>query len=227
MMRRTFWAKRIFHIWLALLPLSLTAQTGISEPFGLLAVATQEEPLWTTWRDLQLEISAGQPVIAHCRVDPHACPPAALQFIAIVNEGNQYEGFARIGHINRAVNFAIRGTNNVLSEEWTSPLATLEIGDGDCKQYAILKYAALNDAGFGFDDLRIVIVEDKSLHRQHAVVAVRNEGRWLVLDNRSSMLLESSEVTKRYVPLTALDWRGVREFIPSQSALKTVSVDSD
>ena len=112
----------------------------------------------------------------------------ARKFIAIVNEGNRYEGLARIGHINRAVNFAIRGTNKAVPEEWTSPLATLERGDGDCKQYAVLKYAALIDAGYAPDVLRIVIVGDKSLHVQHAMVAVRNEGRWLFLNNRSLML---------------------------------------
>ena len=153
-----------------------------------------------------------------------SCPSSFLFLVrcapifAIVSDGNRYEGIARMGHINRAVNFAIRGTNNPLPEEWTSPLATLERGDGDCKQYAVLKYAALNDAGFTPDLLRIVIVEDKSLHRQHALVAVRNEGRWLLLNNHSLMLVESSEAINRYIPLNTLDHRGVREFVqPSQS----------
>lgn len=184
---------------------------------------TQEEPLWTTWRDLQLEMNAEQAVIAQCRVEPHSCSSsAARKFIAIVNEGNRYEGLARIGHINRAVNFAIRGTNKAVPEKWTSPLATLERGDGDCKQYAVLKYAALIDAGYAPDVLRIVIVGDKSLHVQHAMVAVRNEGRWLFLNNRSLMLVESSGAINRYVPLNTLDQRGVREFVqPSQLAKKS------
>jgi hypothetical protein len=72
-------------------------------------------------------------------------------------------GLARIGHINRAVNFSIRGIKNAPPGEWTSPLAALAEGAGDCKQHAVLKYVALRDAGFSPDSVRIVIVGDNSL----------------------------------------------------------------
>lgn len=62
----------------------------------------------------------------------------------------------------------------------TGDLAAVAKGTGDCKQHAILKYAALHDAGFSPDAVRIVIVGDKLLHQQHALVAVREEGRWLI-----------------------------------------------
>lgn len=111
MKRRTFWAERIFRVLLALLPLGLTAQTDIGEPFGLATAVAPEGPLWATWTDLELKTKAEQVLIPQCRVDPHSCSSsAALRFLAIVNDGKQYEGIARIGHINRAVNFAIRGT---------------------------------------------------------------------------------------------------------------------
>jgi uncharacterized protein (DUF427 family) len=58
-----------------------------------------------------------------------------------------------------------------------------------------------------------VIVMDKTVHRQHAVVAVRYAGRWLILDNRSSILVESSDVAAHYIPLVVLDQQGVREFV--------------
>jgi hypothetical protein len=72
-------------------------------------------------------------------------------------------GLARIGHINRAVNFSIRGIKNAPPGEWTSPLAALAEGAGDCKQHAVLKYVTLRDAGFSPDSVRIVIVGDNSL----------------------------------------------------------------
>jgi hypothetical protein len=58
-----------------------------------------------------------------------------------------------------------------------------------------------------------VIVMDKTVHRQHAVVAVRYAVRWLILDNRSSILVESSDVAAHYIPLVVLDQQGVREFV--------------
>ena len=54
---------------------------------------------------------------------------------------------------------------------------------------------------------------DKAVQRQHAVVAVRHAGRWLILDNRSSILVESADVVARYIPLNVLDQQGAREFV--------------
>jgi hypothetical protein len=50
----------------------------------------------------------------------------------------------------------------------------------------------------------------------HAVVATRYRGRWIILDNRSLLLIESSEL-HGYQPLFTLDHRGVRQFVPPSS----------
>lgn len=155
----------------------------------------------------------------------------ALQFIAVVAEGAGYEGLARIGHINRAANLALRAFDGARSSDlhgkWTSPLATLAAGGGDCKQFAVLKYRALEDAGFAADDVRLVILQSRSLPETHAVVAVRNERRWLILDNRSMALVESDELLDRYIPLYTLDHRGVRQFVrPLNVAQKPAGCDA-
>jgi predicted transglutaminase-like cysteine proteinase len=158
MTRATFSASRILRIAAALLLTGFTAQADIAEPFGLATVAAPEGPLWETWRKLQRQIKAEQPVIARCRAEPHACSsPAALRFFAIVDQ--RHEGLARIGHVNRAVNLSIRAINDAepdeTHDEWTSSLVTLAVGAGNCKQYAVVKYAALRDLGYAADDLRL------------------------------------------------------------------------
>jgi len=216
------WTRRICGAAAALLLLGLTAQTDIGEPFGLSTVAVSEGPLWVAWRDLQSQMKADQTIVKQCRLDPKSCPSAAaLKFIAIVDEGQPYEALARIGHINRAANFAISSFDRTRAtdDKWTSPLATLASGVGDCKQFSVLKYAALIDAGFAPDDLRVAILNSKLRHDMHAVVAVRNEGRWIILDNRSLSLADSNEILDRYIPLYVLDHRGVRQFVlPQQMA---------
>jgi predicted transglutaminase-like cysteine proteinase len=210
--------RQIFCAAAVLLSLGLIAQAEISEPFGLLTAAVRDGPLWVVWRQLQLQMREEKPIISQCRAEPTSCRlPAALRFIAIVKEGEKFEGRVRIGHINRAANFAIRAINdttpNGVRRRWTSPLATLAGGVGDCKQYAILKYAALSDAGFALN-VRLVILGTKSPQRlQHAVVAVRSEGHWLILDNRSMALVDSHEILDHYIPLFMLDHHGIREFI--------------
>ena len=198
--------------------LGLTAQTDLGEPFGLTTVAAPEGPLSVAWRDLQSQMKAEQATIEQCRREPKNCSSAAaLKFMAIVDEGKSYEPLARIGRINRAANFAISAFTSAepADNKWTSPLAALAAGSGDCKQFSVLKYAALIAAGFAEDDVRLLILNSKSRHDLHAVAAVRTDARWLILDNRSLALADSNEILGRYIPLHALDHRGVRQFVPA------------
>ena len=137
---RFSWARRIFRAGAVLLLLGLTAQTELQEPFGLPTFVVADGLLPTTWEDLREEIEADRTIIARCRARPEDCSsPAALRFIAIVGEGQLHQGLARIGHINRAVNLSIRGIKNAAPADWTSPLAALANGAGDCKQHSVLK----------------------------------------------------------------------------------------
>jgi predicted transglutaminase-like cysteine proteinase len=140
---------------------------------------------------------------------------AVLKLIAssIVELGLQRKGRIRLGWINRAVNMAIRSTSDWAqygyADFWASPLQTLGNGAGDCEDYAVVKYAALRELGVSPDDLRLVIVQDKKREIGHAVVAVRQENRWLILDNRTMAILDAENV-RDYRPLFALDQYGTR-----------------
>jgi len=216
--------RRILRAGAGLLLLGLTAQTELQEPFGLPTFVVAEGLLHATWEDLREDIEADRTVIARCRARPEDCSsPAALLFIAIVDEGQLHQGLARIGHINRAVNLSIRGIKNSAPSDWSSPLAALTDGAGDCKQHAILKYAALRDVGLSPDSVRIVIVEDRVLRQKHALVAVREEGRWIFLNNHSAILAEGDQLTKRYTPLNILDYVGVRSFMLPSFQVQTGS----
>ena len=78
-------------------------------------------------------------------------------------------------------------------------MATFAIGGGDCEDYAIAKFVALQEAGISPDDLRIVIMRDDVRDEDHAVVAARLDGNWLMLDNRHMVLIEDHQM-RRYRP---------------------------
>ncbi len=208
-------------IALALLSVATAVPAEGTEPFGLATVAVAQGTLPAAWRQLQSEMQAEARIIAQCRAAPKACPlPAALRFIAIADEGNHHEGLARIGHINRAVNLAIAVPGGgTVQPAWRSPLHALAGGSGDCKQYAVVKYAALVDSGVAADDLRLVIVRIRQTRNpqaepsDHALVAVRLAADWIILDNRSLAMIPSRQLLDRYMPLFALDHRGVRQFV--------------
>src|SRR5262249_39140830 len=117
------------------------------------------------------------------------------------------------GWLNRAVNLSIKPANDWTQygdvDYWASPLQTLGSQAGDCEDYAIVKYVALRELGVDPDDLRVVIVRDDKRLTEHAVLAVRHERNWLVLDNRTMSIL-NTEAARNYRPLFALN--GTRAF---------------
>jgi predicted transglutaminase-like cysteine proteinase len=146
--------------------------------------------------------------------------------MAIVDSARSRDGRARIGEINRAINLSIRPMSDLaqfgLGDVWTSPLTTLAAGRGDCEDYAIAKYLALLEAGIAAEDIRLVIVRDRIAHQDHAVLAARLDGQWLVLDNRHHALADAREI-RHFEPLFALDHDGVRRFVAAYAHRKTPS----
>jgi len=190
------------------------AQSRIDEPFGLSTVEAPEAPLSAAWNNVLLESSNDRTIIAQCRAESPSCvSPAAQRFLGIVQDAEGKTGRIQIAYINRAANAALRALKNPRADaEWRSPLGALVKEASDCKHYAVLKYAALEEAGIAPEALRIVVVEVRSTHQQHAMVAVRAGRQWLLLDNRTSILIESSKALDYYDPLYALDRDGVRQF---------------
>jgi predicted transglutaminase-like cysteine proteinase len=185
------------------------------EPFGVLKTAiASDERLSAKWSDVRREIASDADLLARCRADAAHCPSVgAERFLAIVAAARIRDGRARLGEVNRAINLAIRPMSDLAQygviDRWAAPLDSLARGAGDCEDYAIAKYAALRASGIGEEDLRLVVVRDVKLREDHAVLAVRLDGRWLVLDNRRLLMLEDSRLPN-YVPLFTLGVDSVR-----------------
>jgi predicted transglutaminase-like cysteine proteinase len=158
------------------------------------SAARQYAGLTTKWRGIQARMSDDASALALCRAVPQACRPEEKLLSEIVETARVHEGRARIGHINRAINLAIRPVSDLrrfgVADEWVPPLDTLQAGAGDCEDYAILKLQALREAGFAAADLKLVIVRDSSTRTNHAVAAARLSSQWVVLDNRGFALVD-------------------------------------
>jgi hypothetical protein len=98
-----------------------------------------------------------------------------------------------------------------VEDQWSSPLTTLTTGAGDCEDYAIAKFLALQLAGVSPDDLRIVILRNVLTQEDHAVVAARLNGQWHLLDNRHMAMALDVELSG-YRPLFILDANGAKRF---------------
>jgi predicted transglutaminase-like cysteine proteinase len=197
-------------------PAGLAVVLRSTEPFGLGAWGLSAGTLSDKWQALARKLDDDRVQIALCDGDrEHCVSPAALRFLAIVDQGRAREGRARLGEINRAINLAIRPVSDLqqYGEEdvWSSPLATFSHGAGDCEDYAIAKYVALRQAGIAARDLRIVILHD-TLHREdHAVAAARLDGHWLMLDDQRMAMVEDADA--RFVrPLFVIDDTGIAKY---------------
>jgi predicted transglutaminase-like cysteine proteinase len=191
------------------------ARVTSEEPFGLFTFRAPEGLLWVKWRGVEARMRAEAKSVGDCRSDEDRCSNAERRFIALARSARTADMRSRIETINRSVNQLIRYVSDIeqhgVVDLWSSPLETLATGIGDCEDYAIAKFALLLDAGVAERDLRILLVRDTAVRQDHAVLAARLDGRWLVLDNRRGGLSEPRDLPY-FMPLFAIDHGGVSLF---------------
>ena len=169
------------------------------------------------WRAVEADIKSEQEVLARCS-SQEACPTVARNMLDIVAEGAGRTGRARVGLINRAVDLAITPSSDEaqwgVADHWSPPFETLQSHRGDCEDYAIVKYVALLQAGLSQDDVKIIILRNLLPNEDHAAVAARVDGQWLILDNRHLALVPDMKMV-RSIPEFVLGEDGAWRFIPS------------
>jgi predicted transglutaminase-like cysteine proteinase len=192
-----------------------------TEPFGLLVTKAAPSAISAKWTELESRIRSERETLAACRSGDGSCLPEGRRFLNIVELGRRNQGRARLEVINRAVNLSIRPVSDFaqygVEDFWSPPLATLSHGAGDCKDYAILKYVTLQEAGIAPEYLRLVIVRVAKRDTLHAVLAVRLDEEWLILDNRM-LIMRNAMNALHYDPLFVLDDRGARASLSAPSS---------
>lgn len=196
-------------------PLTPSTPASSEEPFGLFTFRAPEGALWVKWRAVETAMRAEAEVIERCRADSESCSLAAVRFLALVDAARGQKDRARLETVNRGINAELKYVSDMaqhgVPDLWSTPLASFASGHGDCEDYVIAKYVALRETGVAEDDLRLLLVNDTVSRQDHAVLAARHAGRWLVLDNRWEAMMETRELA-RFRPLFAIDHRSVKLF---------------
>ena len=104
------------------------------------------------------------------------------------------------GYVNGRVRFVDDRVQFGVADRWQAPADTLARGRGDCEDFALAKRAMLRAAGVPDKDLYLVVLKDLSRRADHAVLVVRAAGRFLVLDNGTDRIVDSSDVAD-YKPM--------------------------
>lgn len=105
---------------------------------------------------------------------------------------------AKLEAVNSYVNSRVRFVDDRVQfgvgDRWLAASETLSRGRGDCEDFALAKRAMLRAAGVQDKDLYLVVLKDLSRRADHAVLVVRASGRFLVLDNGTDRIVDSSDV---------------------------------
>lgn len=96
-----------------------------------------------------------------------------------------------------------------VKDYWATPGQFLD-KYGDCEDYAIAKYLSLVAIGWDPRTLRIVVVQDLNLRVPHAILAVYEGDKIMLLDNQIAIVVDSSRI-RHYRPIFSLSesawWR--------------------
>jgi predicted transglutaminase-like cysteine proteinase len=95
--------------------------------------------------------------------------------------------------VNRTIAYREDIENWGEADHWATASETLARRSGDCEDFAIVKMQALLQLGFDARDLYLVVGEDKA-RMAHAILLVRLDDRFWVLDDRVGKLVDAVEV---------------------------------
>lgn len=121
---------------------------------------------------------------------------------------------ATLTSVNRWVNQAITFTDDIAlfgrKDYWAGAERTLALGRGDCEDIALTKMQLLAAAGIPREDMILTIARDLVRNADHAVLIVRRDGQYYMLDNASDEVFDAA---------SSHDYRPVLSFGSSQTWL--------
>lgn len=149
--------------------------------------------------------------------DEQAC--AAERWRAFIAELKTLPLRARVERVNAVLNrvrYVSAEANWHDPNHWETPLEFLSRG-GQCQDYAIAKFMALEESGVPEEALRLAVVRDTYLGADHAVAIVYVDGEALVLDNLAPDVRPDSAID-RYIPYYSINRQGWWHHLPGRPA---------
>lgn len=131
---------------------------------------------------------------------------------AISERASRLSGTRRLQSVNTSANHAIAfredRANGKASDYWANAGQTLGRGSGDCEDYAIAKMHLLIRAGVPAADMFLVVGNDLTLGQAHAMLLVRQGGKFWVLDSLSDQI-QTSESYPDFRPIFSFGATGM------------------
>ena len=118
--------------------------------------------------------------------------------------GGSKSGSEILGTVNSWTNARVRDVDDSVqygqADYWASAKTTLSRGAGDCEDVAIAKMQILAAMGVARTDMYLTITRDLIRNADHAVLVVKADGKFWLLDNASDQVLDAAE-SNNYRPI--------------------------
>jgi predicted transglutaminase-like cysteine proteinase len=199
----------LFAAFLALLLLGAPS-TRASELFGLQEVHSTNLTAFTKWDGVVARVERERADgAAICTAAPAGGPCVAERWASFVAELKRLPLRERVIRANSMLNtipYVPAQANWHDPDHWETPYEFLARG-GQCQDYAIAKFMALEQSGVPQEALRLAVVRDTAKGLDHAVTIVYVDGAALVLDNQNQAVVPASP-HGRYRPYYSINRAG-------------------
>jgi predicted transglutaminase-like cysteine proteinase len=155
----------------------------------------QKLPKWTRVLD---KMKAWKGYFRDAQTNNHPSKRAWNTLKAQVKDKSEMERLKAVSKFFNKWPYRLDKANWGVSEYWETPWEFLK-KSGDCEDYSIAKFYALQELGFTGDQLRIVAVKDAIRGIGHAVLAVYATDDIYILDNQTNMVLSHTKY-RHYIP---------------------------
>ena len=154
------------------------------------------------WNRVLGQFSRQSEAFARCAADETQCTSRGMRWwLQILTSAADLGRKEQLQAVNRFFNrWPYRSDREVyrVGEYWATP-SEFMARSGDCEDYAIAKFFALRELGFGNDQLRIAIVYDRLRGIGHAVLAVNLDDDISILNNQTDTIAPPSRY-ENFVP---------------------------
>ncbi len=154
------------------------------------------------WTRVLKQVRREQARFAACTRDAARCiTPTLRNWRKIINAAAPLDRAGKIRAVNAFFNrWPYKEDREIYgrSEYWATP-GEFMARSGDCEDFAIAKFFALRQLGFGAREMRVVILMDEIRGIGHAVLAIYESGEIVILDSLSNMILPHARY-KHYRP---------------------------
>ena len=181
--------------------------TGV---FGSLELKADEVHGGKQWNHVLRRIAGERSVYHNCDDNLSGCPTKVRAWRSSIRSMDQLSGWNLLAAVNSRINTLVKFRNDIDNygqvDHWASPVEALT-GQGDCEDFAILKYISLLELGISDEQMRIVVVKDVRRGTGHAILSVAIGDQTYILDNLARTPVLHTKLTQ-YVPYYSVNGRG-------------------